>query len=172
MADQGWQVVSNKKSNPKKVIPIQSKNHGYDPIISRERENKEKMEMAKKESMQIKYNNQKDPNADWIYTTISKTKPKPIIPSQTHTLASAIKETAEGDIKIKKVSSTMAKAILDARMAKQWTQIQLARNSTIDVKTISEIERGGGVYNANVFNKLCKTLGINVNRNFDIKEIK
>lgn len=62
----------------------------------------------------------------------------------------------------------MAKLIVNARLAKQWTQIQLAHNSAVDTKTIGEIERGGCVYNANVFNKLCKTLGVNIERNIDL----
>lgn len=160
----GWQIVSNKKS--KKVIPVQT-NSIQDPIISRQREAQAKLDAEKQEYNTIKYGEQKDPNANWGYTTLSKTKPKPKV-SQPQRETSAIKENVDGDVKIKKVSKTMAKAIVDARVARQWTQIQLAHNSAVDTKTIGEIERGGGVYNANVFNKLCKTLGINIERNVDL----
>lgn len=165
-SQEGWQVVSNTKYNAKKVIPAQT-SIIHDPIIARQREALAKLEADKLASKQIKYGEQKDPNANWQYTTLSKTKPKPKV-SQPQREATAIKENLDGDVKIKKVSKSMAKAIMDARLAKQWTQVQLAHNSAIDTKTIGEIERGGCVYNANVFNKLCKTLGINVERNVDL----
>lgn len=167
MSGQGdWQVVSNKKSNTKKVIPVQT-NSVQNPIIARQREVQAKLDAEKQEYNTIKYGEQKDPNANWAYTTLTKTKPKPKV-SLPQREASAIKENADGDVKIKKVSKLMAKAIVDARVARQWTQVQLAHNSAVDTKTIGEIERGGGVYNANTFNKLCKTLGVNVERNVDL----
>ena len=165
---EGWQVVSNKKTNTKKIIPVQT-NSIQDPIIARQREAQAKLDAEKIASKQIKYGEQKDPIANWGYTTLtkSKTKSKPKV-SQPQREASAIKENADGDVKIKKVSKSMAKAIVDARLACQWTQVQLAYNSAVDTKTIGEIERGVCVYNANVFNKLCKTLGVNVERNVDL----
>lgn len=163
---EGWQVVSNKKFNHKKVIPSQT-NTFQDPIIARQREAHSKLEADKLALKQIKYGEQKDSNANWEYMTLSKTKHKPKV-SLPQREATSIKENADGDVKIKKVSKSMAKAIVDARVAKQWTQVQLAHNSAIDTKTIGEIERGRCVYNANVFNKLCKTLGINVVRNVDL----
>jgi len=165
---EGWQVVSNKKTNTKKIIPVKT-NSIQDPIIARQREAQAKLDAEKIASKQIKYGEQKDPTANWGYTTLtkSKTKSKPKV-SQPQREASAIKENADGDVKIKKVSKSMAKAIVDARLARQWTQVQLAHNSAVDTKTIGEIERGGCVYNANVFNKLCKTLGVNVERNVDL----
>jgi len=167
MSEQGnWQIVSNKKANPNKVIPVQT-NIIQDPIIARRIETQTKLEAKKQESKQIKYGEQKDPNANWEYLTLSKTKAKPKI-SQPQREASVIKEKADGDVKIKKVSKIMAKAIIDARMAKQWSQVQLAQNSAVDTKTIGEIERGVGIYNANIFNKLCKTLGVNIERNYDL----
>jgi ribosome-binding protein aMBF1 (putative translation factor) len=163
---ESWKVVSNKKTKPSTVIPLQNKY--IDPIISRQRETQAKLEADKQASKQIKYEEQKDLNQDWNYISFNKPTPKPkpqsTIPQRE---ASAIKENADGDIKIKKVSKSMAKAIVDARVARKWTQLQLALNSAIDIKSIGEIERSGCVYNANVFNKLCKTLGINVERNID-----
>lgn len=188
MTEQDWQVVSNKKtkqnkisteqniSTPPKTYGLSSKlviqtntSNEFDPIIARQREAQAKLDAEKQASKQIKYGEQKDPTANWDYTTLSKTKSKNKTKvSQLQREASAIKENADGDIKIKKVSKSMAKAIMDARLAKQWTQVQLAHNSAVDTKTIGEIERSGCVYNANIFNKLCKTLGVNVERNFDL----
>jgi len=167
MAEQeGWQVVSNKKIKSNVVIPVKT-NSIQDPIIARQREIQTKLDAEKQASKQIKYGEQKDPTANWEYTTLSNTKPKPKV-SLPQREASAIKENSDGKIKIKKVSKTMAKTIVDARLAKQWTQVQLAHNSAVDTKIIGEIERSGGVYNANTFNKLCKTLEINVKRNVDL----
>lgn len=181
-----WQVVSNKKTKQNKISQVQNistppKTYGlsskvviqtntsnsFDPIIARQREGRAKLDAEKQQSKQIKYGEQKDPTANWESTILTKSKPKVKI-SQPQKGASAIKENPDGDVKIKKVSKSMAKAIIDSRLAKQWTQIQLAHNSAVDTKTIGEIERGGCVYNANVFNKLCKTLGVNVERNFDL----
>ena len=159
-----WKVIT-KKNKPNTIIPII--NNSYDPIIVRQRELQTKLEAEKQESKQIKYGDQKNPDQDWNYITLNKTKPKQKV-SLLQREASAIKENVNGDIKIKKVSKSMAKAIVNARLAKQWTQIQLAHNSAVDTKTIGEIERSGCVYNANVFNKLCKTLGVNIERNIDL----
>lgn len=161
----GWNLVSNKKTKPNTIIPAQ--NNLQDPIIARQREAQTKLEAEKQESKQIKYVEQKNPDQDWNYISLNKTKPKPKV-SLLQREASAIKENVNGDVKIKKVSKSMAKAVVDARVARQWTQLQLAHNSALDTKTIGEIERGGCVYNANVFNKLCKTLGVNIERNIDL----
>lgn len=164
---EGWQVVSNKKNKSFKSNKIQpEKTISHDPIISRRMEMQAKLDLAKQESKQIKYGEQKDSSQDWNYVSLSKSKPKPktIIPQK---VASSVKETSDDDIKIKKVSKAMAKAVTNARIAKQWTQVQLAHNSTIDVKTINEIEKGGCVYDANVFNKLSKILGVKIERNCD-----
>lgn len=161
---EGWQVVTNKKSKSKKS---QLPNNDYDPIIARRRETLSKVEAEKQASKQIKYEDQKDLNQDWNYISLTN-KPKPKISAPPRE-PSAIKENANGDIKIKKVSKSMAKAIIDARVSRKWTQVQLAHNSSVDTKTIGEIERSGCVYDANVFNKLCKTLGIKIERNYDLE---
>lgn len=161
-----WEVVTNKKNkDSKKNIPTHINLN--DPIISRQKEAITKFENEKISSKQIKYGEQQNPEQDWNYIKFNKPQIKPKIFHPQH-IASSIKETGDGDIKIKKVSKLMAKAIVDARISKQWTQVQLARNSALDTKTIIEIERGGCVYNANVFNKLCKSLGIKIERNFDL----
>lgn len=165
-----WNIVTNKKKNKSNKIDSSLINSN-DPIISRRVEAQKKFEADKKEYKQIKYGQQKDPNQDWNYTTLSKTKPNQNVKLHipyTQKYSTSVKENADGDVKIKKISKSMAKAIVDARVAKNWTQVQLARNSAVDTKTINEIEKGGGVYNSNIFNKLCKTLGVNIERKFDL----
>jgi ribosome-binding protein aMBF1 (putative translation factor) len=165
MDEQGWQTVSNKKSK-QKVNTDQEK--FSDPIIARQIQRKAKLDADKQESMKVKYDGSKDPNQDWNYITISKTKPKPKV-SLPQGIPTTFKETEEGGIiKIKKVSKAMGKAVTDARIAKQWTQVQLAHNSTVDSKTIGEIERGCGVYDSNIFNKISKALGVKIERNYDL----
>ena len=162
--EQKWQTVVNKKKN-KIISPSLLP---YDPIISRQKETFEKNELEKLEKSEIKYNPQINHDQDWNYISIGKILPKQK-KVQPQYVASAIKQTNDDDIiKIKKVSKNMAKNIIDARIARKWTQIQLAHNSAIDVKTINEIEKGGCVYDANIFNKLCKTLCVNIDRNYDL----
>lgn len=158
-----WQTVTNKKI---KVEPIQKV--GFDPIIARQKETQAKLDADKLASKQIKYDGPKDPNQDWNYITISKSKPKPKI-SHPKGIPTSIKETEEGGIvKTKKVSKSMAQNVINARIAKQWSQVQLAHNSAVDIKTIGEIERSGCVYDSNIFNKICKALSINIERNYDL----
>jgi ribosome-binding protein aMBF1 (putative translation factor) len=162
MSDQGWQTVTNKK----KIKPIQEQ--AFDPIIARQKETQAKLEAEKLASKQIKYDGPKDNNQDWNYITLNKQKPiqKLSFPQKTPTL---IRENEEnGAIKIKKVSKTMAQNVTNARVAKQWSQIQLAHNAAVDTKTIGEIERGGCIYDSNVFNKICKALGVKIERNYDL----
>lgn len=162
MTEQGWQTVTNKKI---KTVKQEETINKFDPIPARQREIQAKINDENKAKKQIKLPSQSDPNQDWNYITITKNKPKPkvVLPQKE---ASAIK-TNELDevVQIKKVSPQMSKAIVDARVAKQWTQVQLAHNSALDVKTISEVERGGGLYVAEVFNKLSKALGVKIERN-------
>lgn len=164
MSEQGWQTVSNNKKQ--KVIKVQEKS--FDPIIARQKETRAKLDSDKQESIKIKYDGPRDLNQDWNYISIGKSKTKqPVsLPSGTPT---SFKETEEGGIvKIKKVSKAMSKAVTDARIAKKWTQVQLAHNSTVDSKIIGEIERGGSVYDSNVFNKITKALGVRIERNYDL----
>ena len=173
-----WKVVSNKKTKLNNIdqkadnlIVLQNNIiKTNDPIISRQKEVEAKVAADKQEFKQIKYEEQKDPTQDWNYITLNKSKPKSKIfqPQREITVSKEITNcNGDTDIKIKKVSKIMAKAVIDARVAKKWTQIQLAHNSSIDIKTISEIERCGN-YDANIFNKLCKTLGIQIERNYDL----
>lgn len=164
MSQQGWQTITynkpKKEKNEKKNDVVR-----FDPIPSRQREVQTKINADNLTKKQIQIPTQSNPNQDWNTITFTKPKPKQKIdlPQREQ---SAVKTNQSGDIvQVKKISSQMAKAIIDARVVKKWNQVQLAHNSAIDVKTISEVERGGGLYDANVFNKLCKTLGIVVERN-------
>lgn len=159
MSQQGWQTVTYNK--PKKA----KEEAKFDPIPARQREAQAKIDAENAAKKQIQVSAQVDPNQDWKTITFTKpqAKAKVVLPQRE---ASAVKTNESGDIvQVKKVSPQMAKSIMDARVAKKWTQIQLAHNSAMDVKTISEVERGGGLYDANVFNKLCKTLGVTIERN-------
>ena len=163
MSDQGWHTVTNNK--PKKVNTKQEESIKFDPIPARQREAQAKINAENEKKKQIQVQTQLDPNQDWKPVTFTKPQQKPkVVLSQRE--ASSIKINESGDIvQVKKVSQQMARSIIDARIAKQLTQVQLAHLSAVDVKTISEVERGGALYDANVFNKLCKTLGIMIERN-------
>jgi DNA-binding XRE family transcriptional regulator len=167
MSGQDWQTVSNKK---KDVKPIQEQK--FDPIIARKNETQSKLEADKIASKQIKYDGPKDPNQDWNYITLTKPKSQSQSQSQSQFQQKAptpIKENEDdGTIKIKKVSKTMGLNVTNARVAKKWSQIQLAHNAAVDSKTISEIERGGSIYDSNVFNKISKALGVKIERNYDL----
>jgi len=163
MSDIDWQPVTNKKIKIKSTLEP-----SFDPIIARQRETQLKLEAEKKESNQIKYDGPKDLNQDWNYITISKSKPKQKI-SHPKGIPSSIKETEKGGIvKIKKVSKSMTQNVINARIAKQWSQVQLAHNSAVDIKIIGEIEKSGCIYDSNIFNKICKALCINIERNYDL----
>lgn len=164
MSSQGWQTVTHNK--PKKV---KQDTYNFDPIPYRQKEQQDK-KIKNNANLNISNN----PNQDWNYISINNgtnkqlTNKKFIKPQQT---MSAVKTNESGDIiQIKKVSHQMAQSVINARIAKKWTQIQLAHNSTVDVKTISEVEKGGGLYNAEIFNKLSRTLGINIERNYILEK--
>ena len=168
MGEQCWQTVTNKKQI--KVKPEEPTK--FDPIIARQREATEKAQVEKIASQQIKYGESVNKEQDWKYVTINKPQPKPksTLPQRA---TSSIKINEDGDIiKIKKVSPQMSKAIIDARIVKKWTQIQLANNAGVDTKTVNEIERGNCLYVADVFNKLTKALGINIQRDYLVEEKK
>ena len=76
-----------------------------------------------------------------------------------------IKEDADGNILVKKISKEMSQQVIQARVAKKMSQINLANACNIDIKILSEIERGNCIYNAEHFNKICKILGIKIERN-------
>lgn len=166
MSEQEWKTVNNKKVKKDKTIIIPNEIL-RDPIISRQKEAISKINAQNQNNNKIKYDGPKDPNQDWNNLILTKTKQKLNVSLPQKPSTSIKENTITGDVSIKKVSKSMAKSIIDARLLKKWTQLQLAQNSTVDVKTINEIERSGCVYNANIFNKLCKALGVKIERNYD-----
>ena len=84
------------------------------------------------------------------------------------------KQDNDDKIQIKKVSKqNMARQIVDGRVAKKMTQLNLAQQSCIDIKMIKEIENASCVYNSDHINKISKVLGIKIERKLNIinKEI-
>ena len=165
MSQEIWQTIVGQKQKQNKVKPVEPVK--FDPIPGRQAKihaDQQAQQQACQQAQQINSN----PNQDWNTIVLEKTKPKQkiVIPQRQ---ASSIKINESDDtIQIKKVSNQMARAVIDARCSKKWSQVQLAHNSNIDIKTINEIERGGSVYDANVFNKLCKALGTTIERNYDL----
>jgi ribosome-binding protein aMBF1 (putative translation factor) len=51
-----------------------------------------------------------------------------------------------------------------SRCEKKLTQKELAQKCNMDVAIISEVERGGGVYNAVHINKIQSVLGVKIPR--------
>lgn len=164
MSEQGWQTVTNKKIKKVKAPePVK-----FDPIPSRQRETLNQIKAQEDAKKQIHYSDQVNNTQDWKTVTLTKTQPKPK-PVFTQKPASAIKlDNTDEVVKIKRVSAQMAKAVVDARIAKKWSQVQLAHNACIDVKTINEIEKPGTMYNADTFNKVAKALGVKIERNYDL----
>ncbi len=108
---------------------------------------------------------------DWKQIVLSnpnlKKKNQPVkIVNRADTKQVFTKTDAEGEVVgVKKVSSQMAHELVQARNAASLTQVQLAKKCNLDTKTISENERGGNVYNAQIWNKICKELGVKIERN-------
>lgn len=67
-------------------------------------------------------------------------------------------------IKLKIVSREMAQFIVKSRNDKGLKQDELAKQSNLDKKTISDIERGGCVYNAIQINRIADALGVKIPR--------
>jgi len=66
--------------------------------------------------------------------------------------------------KTKYVGKATSDAIKTARCEKKLTQKELAQKCNMDAAIISEIERGGGVYNAAHINKIQTALGVKIPR--------
>jgi ribosome-binding protein aMBF1 (putative translation factor) len=110
-------------------------------------------------------------NQDWkpvILTNpeLVKKKQQKTIISKPVNQQNIVKTDKDGEIiGIKKVSTQMAQDVVKGRIAKKMTQVDLAKASCLDTKIISEIERGNCIYKADQFNKICKVLGIKIERN-------
>jgi DNA-binding XRE family transcriptional regulator len=169
MSNNEWQTVTNgkKSKQSKQVIPV-----NFDPIISRQQEALAKANQEKISNGQVVYGAPQDAKQDWNYISIGKAKTisKPKGPT-IQSASSGVKTNRDGEIVgIKKVSKEMAQSIVSARVSKQWTQVQLAHNSGVDVKTINEIERSGCIYEPGIFNKISKALGITIERNYIMEQ--
>lgn len=111
-----------------------------------------------------------DPNQqDWTPVVIRKTikkdaDKKKFIPKPSSSIKITQNEDGEEIEKLKTVSHEMAQFIIKVRVEKGLKQADLARLSCVNPKTITEIEKGGCIYNANIINKIAKTLGVNIPR--------
>ncbi len=109
------------------------------------------------------------------WTPVILTNPNKVKKNQPTTIVdrkdskqNTIKTNEEGDVVgVKKVSKAMANELVKARTSKNLTQVQLAKQCNLESKVVSENERGGCLYNAQVWNKLCKELGVKIERNVD-----
>ena len=66
--------------------------------------------------------------------------------------------------KTKYVGKSTSDAVKTARCEKKLTQKELAQRCNMDAAIISEVERGGGVYNAAHINKIQTVLGVKIPR--------
>ena len=88
-------------------------------------------------------------------------------PSTTSSLANVgiYKAASDDDTKkTKYVSKSTSDAVKTARCEKKLTQKELAQRCNMDAAIISEVERGGGVYNAAHINKIQSVLGVKIPR--------
>jgi ribosome-binding protein aMBF1 (putative translation factor) len=89
---------------------------------------------------------------------------KPVA-TTTSSLANVGVYKADDDMKkTKYVSKTTSDTIKVSRCEKKLTQKELAQKCNMDVAIISEVERGGGVYNAAHINKIQSVLGVKIPR--------
>jgi ribosome-binding protein aMBF1 (putative translation factor) len=75
------------------------------------------------------------------------------------------KAASDDDVKkTKYVSKATSDAVKIARCEKKLTQKELAQKCSMDAAIVSEVERGGGVYNAAHINKIQNVLGVKIPR--------
>ena len=105
---------------------------------------------------------------DWTPVVLKKRVEKPtVVPSSTSSLANVgvYKAASDDDAKkTKYVAKATSDAIKTARCEKKLTQTELAQKCNMDAAIVSEIERGGGVYNATHINKIQSVLGVKIPR--------
>ena len=88
-------------------------------------------------------------------------------PATTSSLANVgiYKAASDDDTKrTKYVGKATSDAVKTARCEKKLTQKELAQKCNMDAAIISEVERGGGVYNAAHINKIQTVLGVKIPR--------
>ena len=115
-------------------------------------------------------NNGKVPDCqDWTPVTFNKrttvvTASKPVATSSLENVG-VYKAVSDDDVKkTKYVSKATSDAVKTARCEKKLTQKELAQKCSMDAAIISEVERGGGVYNAAHINKIQTVLGVKIPR--------
>ena len=88
-------------------------------------------------------------------------------PATTSSLANVGIYKAASDVDTKKtkyVGKVTSDAVRSFRCEKKLTQKELAQKCNMDAAIISEVERGGGVYNAAHINKIQAVLGVKIPR--------
>ena len=89
-----------------------------------------------------------------------------------HAVSNAASSIADADylrdsdeeIKYETVSHECALAVQNARLAKEWSQAQLAKAVNEKPSTIVDIENGHAKYNADTINRIEKALGVKIPR--------
>ena len=117
---------------------------------------------------------------DWTTVTISKSRrtasAEASTPSQSQTnsasavVAAITKSVGSGSgseddqKKTKYITKVTSDAVRVSRCDKKLTQKELAQKCNMDVSIVSEIERGGCVYNPTHVNKIQSILGVKIPR--------
>ena len=117
-------------------------------------------------------NNGKVPDCqDWTPVTFNKRTTNANTNATVATSSSSLanvgiyKAASDDDVKkTKYVSKATSDAVKTARCEKKLTQKELAQKCSIDAAIVSEVERGGGVYNAAHINKIQNVLGVKIPR--------
>ncbi len=68
------------------------------------------------------------------------------------------------EIKYELVSHEVSLAVQNARIAKEWSQAELAKKVNEKATAIHDIENGNARYNANLLNRIEKALGVKIPR--------
>ena len=68
------------------------------------------------------------------------------------------------EIKYEVVSHEVSMAVQNARIAKDWTQAQLAKKVNEKPSAIHDLENGTGKYNADLVNRIERVLGVKIPR--------
>jgi ribosome-binding protein aMBF1 (putative translation factor) len=78
--------------------------------------------------------------------------------------AGSVSGSEDDQKKTKYIAKVTSDAVRVSRCEKKLTQKELAQKCNMDVSIISEIERGGCVYNSNHVNKIQSILGVKIPR--------
>lgn len=109
---------------------------------------------------------------DWTPVTFNKRTSNATVVAASKPVASSslenvgvYKAASDDDVKkTKYVSKATSDAVKTARCEKKLTQKELAQKCSMDAAIVSEVERGGGVYNAAHINKIQSVLGVKIPR--------